>query len=159
MISANPSEIMITITPIIGIVLSLFFLSKKMSVLKKVAFFGLLLSFITILMGYFKLSTYAYMGYGIMLLIAIMGILIIEVRGKVKENIIPLVILLIWLLSVLTALLNIRYHFEVLFGKILITVPLSVIIFVRNKNYNQFTLFWVILYLMYLMIDVYNSYM
>src|SRR5690606_4157537 len=126
---------------------------------RRVVLFGLLLSFMAVLLGCFQLSTYSYMGYNILLLLSIIGILIIEVRTKAKENTFPLIIAVVWLLSVLSALLNVQYHFEVLFGKLLITVPLSIAVLAKNKKYKQFTLFWIALYLIHLVIEIYNSYM
>lgn len=153
---------MITTLSVLGIVLSLYFLlkySKKLSIIESTVLIGLLLSFTVVLLGNFQLSAYSYMGYNILLLLATIGILITESRAKIKNNLFPLVIVIVWLLSVLVALLNLQYHFEVLFGKLLITVPLSIAIFARNKSYGQFTLFWIILYLIHLAIEAYNSYM
>ena len=121
---------------------------------------GLLtLSFLCLLLHYFKFTDSLFLTYNILILLGTLGVLIIELKRKSTLAIVPLVIGLIWLLSSLVGILNLRYHFEILSGKLFLALPLSIFILLSKKRFDSsFTKSWVILFLVNLAFEVYNAY-
>ncbi len=146
---------------IIGVLLATFLTVmywKKSSRLERIILILIGFSFVTLLLGFFDVSKWLFLIYSSLLsLSALLIVLRIFSKGREKYWHLTLIVALIWLVSSIATILGIPHHYEILAAKLVISLPLAVFLLI-SKKVSSFTKFWISLYLLNLLFEVYNSY-
>ncbi len=147
---------LILIITIIGILVSIYLtLNYKNEIggLEKGLILLIGITFLLVALSYLNISDRLFLIYCSLLILIVLSILALEFKRKNK---IPIIIALVWIISLLVQILNLPYWNMTLIIKAIVIIPLIFIILYRTKEYSYFTISWSILCLTNLLLDLLN---